>query len=99
MIPLVQRIELSLVRAMLGEVFPALRAAGFVLCSDKVVEIKFLVDGELDEEGAESIECILTEVIADFYDEVAIEKHVIRCDAPVPLPLGADWNLAYRRRE
>lgn len=72
---------LSLQRALLGEVFPSLRAVT-VEWSDSVVKFFAYVDGPLAEEDAESLSCVSAEVAADFWSGVAIEYEVIRADLP-----------------
>lgn len=72
---------LSLQRAMLGEVFPALRAVT-VAWSHTAVKFFAYVDGPLTEEDAESLSCISAEVAADFWSGVEIDYEVVRVDFP-----------------
>jgi hypothetical protein len=72
---------LSLQRAMLGEVFPALRAVS-VDWSDRMVKFFAYVDGPLADEDAESLSCISAEVAADFWSGVDIDYEVVQVDAP-----------------
>ena len=72
---------LSLQRAMLGEVFPALRAIS-VEWSDRRVKFFAYVDGPLAEADAESLSCISAEVAADFWPGVEIDYEVAQVDSP-----------------
>lgn len=72
---------LSLQRAMLGEIFPALRAVT-VEWSPSAVKFFAYVDGPLTEEDADSLSCISTEVAADFWPGVDIDYEVVRLDCP-----------------
>lgn len=87
---------LSLQRALLGEVFPALRAVT-VEWSDTSVKFFAYVDGEVQEEDEESISCVATEVTADFPAEVDVSWEVIRRDAPASTQDGR--ITVYLRRE
>jgi hypothetical protein len=72
---------LSLQRAMLGEVFPALRAVS-VEWSDRTVKFFAFVDGPLADEDAESLSCISAEVAADFWDGVDVDYETVQVDTP-----------------
>lgn len=72
---------LSLQRAMLGEVFPTLRAIT-VAWSDVSVKFCAYVDGPLSMEDAESLSCISAEVAADFWTGVDIDYEVVQLDLP-----------------
>lgn len=78
------QVLLSLQRAMLGEVFPALRAIT-VEWSDEQVKFWAYVDGPLKEGDAESLSCISAEVAADFWSGVEIDYETVRLDAPVKI--------------
>lgn len=67
---------LSFQRALLGEVFPALRGMT-VEWSDSLVKFWAYVDGQLSEADAESLSCVSAEVAADFWDGVSIEYEVM----------------------
>ena len=60
------KVLLSLQRALLGEVFPALREVT-VDWSDSSVKFFAYVDGELAPEDEESLSCVSAEVAADFW--------------------------------
>jgi hypothetical protein len=68
---------LSLQRALLGEVFTALRAVT-VEWSGSLVKFWAYVDGPLSEEDAESLSCVSAEVAADFWDGIDIAYEVVR---------------------
>lgn len=72
---------LSLQRAMLGEVFPSLRAIT-VEWSDTVVKFFAYIDGPLADEDAESLSCISAEVAADFWPGVEIDYETVEIDFP-----------------
>lgn len=90
---------LSLNRALIGEVFSQLRAAK-IQWDDETVSLFFYYDGEISEENQESLECVATEVIADFsYHK--LEVNINRCDYPICIPQSEESNIAlvYRRKE
>lgn len=87
---------LSLQRALLDEVFPALRAVT-VEWSDAHVTFYAYVDGEIPEEHLESMSLVATYVGADFWEGVTIDHQVVRVDVPERV---RDGRLAvFRRRE
>ncbi|MEZ5485069.1 MAG: hypothetical protein R3F01_07925 [Lysobacteraceae bacterium] len=89
---------MSLMRALLGEVTPYLRA---VLARDVLpdgFQIEFYVDGPSEEAFREAASCIDTEVLADFPPEIQISHRVIRLDAPINIPVG-DGLLVFLRKE
>jgi hypothetical protein len=75
------QVLLSLQRAMLGEVFPALRAIT-VEWTDAAVKFYAYVDGPLDENDSESLSCMSAEVAADFWEGVDVDYETIRLDFP-----------------
>jgi len=87
---------LSVQRALLGEVFPALRGVSIELDDSKICLV-CIVDGMLSSEDAESLSCIESEVMADFPEEYEVSLETVRCDAPAEMPTCSVW--AYRRRE
>jgi hypothetical protein len=90
------RVLLSLQRALLGEVFPALRKVT-ADWSDSAVKFWAYVDGELAPQDEESLSCVSAEVAADFSPGVEIDYEIIRCDAPQRIQ---DGRLAvFCRRE
>lgn len=87
---------LSLQRALLGEVFPALRAVT-VEWSDKLVKFWAYVDGPIADEDLESLSVISAEVAADFWSGVDVDYEVVRLDWPTPIEDSR--TRAFRRRE
>lgn len=86
---------LSMNRALLGAVFPGLRAAQ-IKRDEKKILIYFYHHGEISEEDRESAECAATEAIADF-PEHTLEVNILRWDYPKPIP--AEGDLVFKRRE
>ena len=87
---------LSLQRAMLGEVFPALRAVT-VEWSDRMVKFFAYVDGPLADEDSESLSCMAAEVAADFWSGVDVDYEVVQVDFPNRI---VDERIrVFRRRE
>lgn len=95
------RILLSLQRALLGEVFPDLRAV--IACPSTAqgpesrVLVVFVVDGELTERDCESLGNIAAEVFADCDTMEQVKCETLRIDAPGPISMNGWW--AYSRRE
>ena len=86
-IELLRSLELSITRALWGEVIPSLRKV--ILKWQPGAEtawIMFYHDGEITEVIEEHYSCIVTEVHADFVCEPYIDFQVICCDYPHPLP-------------
>jgi len=93
------KLLLSLQRALLGAVSPALRE---VSCSweGKQIKLRFVYDGEISEEDRDAAYIVGAEVIADFPADWDIEEDIARLDAPAKLALPErNAVLAYRRRE
>lgn len=86
----------SVQRAMLGEVFPSLRAVT-VEWSDDTVKFFAYVDGPLADEDAESLSCISAAVAADFWSGVDIDYEVVQVDAPNKIV--DQRTRVYHRRE
>ncbi len=94
------RVLLSANRALLCEVFPALRQVN-VEWSDKHIKLWAYIDGEIQDEDAESISCAETEIMADFAPEIEVTSEVVRCDFPerIPQDYAFDCEAIYSRRE
>lgn len=88
---------LSLQRAMLGEVFPALRAVT-VEWSYAAVKFFVYVDGPLTEEDAESVSCIAAGVAADFWSGVELDYEMVRLDFPARID-DVRTRVFHRREE
>ncbi len=81
---------LSVQRALLGEVPPALR--GVTLgWDDRLIYLRCYFDGPISEEDRESMELVATEVMADFFLERNVELQVVRQDAPSRLDPLEVW--------
>ena len=91
-------LTLYLIRGLLGEVHPELRAASAELdASNYVVSVRFEYDGEPSDTARESCSCAATEVIADFPAPWHLDdQHVAR---PRPEKIEPLALLAYRRWE
>lgn len=87
-------------RALLGEVYPEIRAIAVNLSEEKILTIRYYLDREPIEDDAESIETLETEISAmTGRDEVAQSK--LEC-VYSDLPLGKIdvlGELVYARRE
>jgi hypothetical protein len=90
------RALLSIQRALLGEVFPALRAVTIEWQPD-LVKFYAYVDGAISDEDAESMSCVSAEVAADFSASADVDHEVIRLDAPRPIGDARTW--VFKRRE
>ncbi len=93
------KLLLSLQRALLGAVSPALRE---VSCGwqDHKISLRFVFDGKILETDREAAHIVGSEVSADFPDDWDIEEDIVRLDAPAKLPLPKIAAiLAFRRRE
>ncbi len=91
------RLLLSAQRALLGEVFPALRAVT-IRWSKDAIALRAYVDGELLDDDAESLSCIATELTADLWQEMRVDYEAIRCDWPQRID-DDDGVFIYARRE
>jgi hypothetical protein len=89
---------LSLQRAMLGEVFPALRGVS-VMWDRQNIQIAAYVDGPPTMADEESVSEIETQVMADFLEPIVVESEIIRQDSSSPLPNVANGIWVFRRRE
>ena len=92
------KLLLSLQRALLGAVSPALRE---VSCGwqGKQINLRFVYDGEISESDIEAAHIVATEVIADFPADWDIEEDIVRQDAPTKLLQRQGAILAFRRQE
>ncbi len=76
-------LKLSIQRALLGEVTDGLIA---VTCGleERHIQIRAYVSGEVTEEDIERIQCVGTEVIADFPDGYTIDESSVSVDDGEP---------------
>lgn len=96
-------LKLSAQRALLGNVFPKLRAV-CVNSSENLVYVCFYIDGEISDEEKELCECTLDDIMADFFmatakeeDRLEFETPIVRLDYPQHPPLNGHW--VYYRSE
>ena len=87
---------LSVQRALLGAVPSNLRG---VACSwdDKLITLRFIFDGPIDEDQEQEMYAVGADVISDF--DAAIDEQVMRVDSPQGLGSYALRAWAYLRRE
>lgn len=91
-------ITLSINRALLGSVAPALRGVTFEL-KNKIITIIFYVDGQISNEYADDLSIVATEVIADFPD-FDLDDRVERLDYPRDLKSKMlDGGWVFLRKE
>jgi hypothetical protein len=94
-IELRRKVLLSLQTALLGEVPPNLRG---VTCDwdTSALVIHCIFDGEILEEDRESMECVATEVMANFPEDYQVRLECIRRDAPQLLQTEMPKKWVYR---
>lgn len=90
------RAILSMSRALLTEVVPALRAAS-IKWDDKIIKLFFYYDGEISENEIDSISCVSAEVISDYPEHQLEEDSILRVDYPQQILYEGD--LVYYRKE
>lgn len=91
-----QKALMSVQRALLDEVGPTLRGVGLDWGPGSV-QVTCYFDGPVADEDRESMECMHTEVIASFPEDVMVSLAIVRVDFPARLDDHGAW--AYRRRE
>jgi hypothetical protein len=89
---------LSVQRALLGAVPSSLRAVACDWTNDLIV-LRFIFDGPIDEQDAESMNAVCTEVMADFPSPTGIKEEMIRADYPIEVSRYALKDWAYMRKE
>lgn len=87
----------SLIRALLKEVYPSVRAVAFSVVSDEKLIIRFYLDKQVDEDDLEVMSCVATEVIADM-EFVDIEEQCVFSSLPMD-DLDRLDGFVYARRE
>jgi hypothetical protein len=94
----VASLKLSLMRALLGNVFPDLRQASIAADEDRrVVRLRFEFDGEPSVESREACSCAATEVISDFEGGWKLEEEYASCAFPAEMsPLS---HVVFQRAE
>ena len=89
-------------RALIGEAFPALRAIAIDSrdCADRresPLGLQAWIDGPIQGEDRESIQCVLTEITASLLERGWIDEQITRLDAPGQIT--ADGFFVYHRYE
>ena len=88
---------LSIQRALLGEVSGRLRGVTCEWTKNEIL-IEAFFDGEIDNSDLESIDCVGSEVAADF-PEHQVEVLKTRIDSPIPISGRIHKVWAYMRKE
>ncbi|WP_354089421.1 hypothetical protein [Brevundimonas faecalis] len=65
----------------------------------RTISVRYIIDGEIDEETREELSCASTEVIADMAADWSFEEQFIRLDAPASIRGQTLPLLAYERCE
>lgn len=89
------KVLLSFQGALLGEIFPSLRAIA-VEWTDVSVKFWAYIDGPLDSKDEDSLSSISASVAADF-DDMEIDWEFSQLNAPTPIP--GEKLRVYSRRE
>lgn len=93
-----ERLALSLMRALWGNVHPQLRQASIEAnCNAHRIFVRFEYDGPPDQNVLEDCQCAGTECIADFPSPWTIEEEHL--SKPMPEQLNSLDILVYRRAE
>lgn len=92
------KVAMSLMRALWGEITPAVRAVLARSRGEKAFLIEFYIDGDVPTQFAEAASCVEGEVMGDFSGEFDISHQVIQLNAPAKIPVG-DGILVYFRKE
>jgi hypothetical protein len=90
--PFFERVQLAVVRALVGEVTPELRAVTVGL-TGRHVTVQLIHQGVASDSFAEAMDLVDTYIRADFpaegADAITLETRLVRCDAPErPVVLG-----------
>ena len=97
MVALRNRVLIGLQIALLGEVFPTLRAL-WVEWSAGAIQLRWLVDGPVSDEDKSSISSVETEVQAQFDPGLEVSS-VIVSEFDTFAPDGANVACVFARRE
>ncbi|WP_449252734.1 hypothetical protein [Brevundimonas naejangsanensis] len=89
---------LSTQRALLGFITANVRSVSGNI-EGQTISIRYIIDGEIDEETREELSCASTEVIADMAWDWSFEEQFVRLDAPASLRGQTLPLLAYERFE
>jgi len=89
---------LSAQRALLGAVFPQLRAV-LVSAECQQWRVQFYFDGEISSQNREAMEIAATEIVADSPFGAAWDEKFDRLDAPKPIPAISGFTPVFIRHE
>jgi hypothetical protein len=91
-------LRLSVQRALLGEVFPQLRAV-YVVAEPMAWRVRFYVDGIISDADMDSLTGAGAEIASDLPAGFAYDEKIERLDAPSKIVLADTWLMAFARRE
>lgn len=90
------RVLLSVQRALVGNIVPAIRAA-LVQIDGNRATVRIVIDGPVSDQLLEMGSDIEAEMTADFLDSFTVSVTVERMDAPAPMPRdNCVWVFARR---
>ncbi len=92
-----ERVLLTLVKALLGEISPELRAVS-IKWDSTTISIFFFFHEKISEKNYESAECVATEVISAF-PEHKLQVTIEQIDYPEPFPQNIGEIIYWRREE
>jgi hypothetical protein len=93
-----QRATLAAVRAMLGEITPAMRVATIDAAPGRIV-LRVYHEGDASEELREDLDAVVTEILAEFTSDAEIPEVdlvLARRDEPGPI-LVDGWPILARK--
>jgi hypothetical protein len=88
--------RLSIQRALLGEISEKLWAVTFSV-SESFMEIRFYLNGDIDDDDVESASRVEADVLADYEDGYAVSARCFRLDASRAIVDSGLW--VFKRRE
>jgi hypothetical protein len=91
-------IMLSANRALLGAVFPQLRAVLVSAWGNKW-RVRFYVDGEITRDEHETLSIAATEIVSDMPHDLKWEETIERLDYPTAIPSSPEFTWVYERKE
>lgn len=94
-------LQLSIDRALLGEIIPSLRSIGVIWDEAKeTVHLLFIHDGKISEAINNHYSSIVAEIDADYWGRTAFCKHLV-IEEIYPRPINKKkWTMtAYQRKE
>jgi len=92
------KLLLSVQRAFLGEITPNIRS---IVCSwqNTSIEVLVYIDGLITQNQYEDLNCVETEIIADFEPDISVSLKVIQVDMPNKFSIDDAEILVYERKE